>query len=171
MIICLTSFSPCKARFAFSRGDVVKEVPYDPHLEYVLHSRISHVAMQHTRVVKGKLPFGRADEVLRGGNWHVCKTMDSWLGFLPPNTRETRLNVCANQMKSLSQLGPCLAQLQACVPPGQPGAPLLVPRSPNHAGADCKGNSREAPCPVPMFGCLGLTHSGKTLLSATEPKT
>ena len=29
---------PCpwsKARFAFSRGGVVREVPYDPHLEYV----------------------------------------------------------------------------------------------------------------------------------------
>ena len=29
------STTRCKARFAFSRGEVVHEVPYDPHLAYV----------------------------------------------------------------------------------------------------------------------------------------
>lgn len=46
-----TKCSPCpilttfKARFAFSRGEVVQDVPYDPHLEYVWLGMVAgHIA-------------------------------------------------------------------------------------------------------------------------------
>ena len=60
------------ARFAFSRGDAVREVPYDPHLEYV------PLAVQH-------LHMCRSLEVLWRGDRHVRQALDIGVGLLPPH--------------------------------------------------------------------------------------